>query len=90
MQQTSLALHDGHTWMTYPAVSNTAPLPGVPIFVTTSNNYDTHFGACVTTLPDSTVFVYDIVDSHPLGLELGDKILGYDNILWKDLCPHRT
>jgi peptidase S41-like protein/thrombospondin type 3 repeat protein len=86
MEYTTLLLHDPHSWMTYPAVSSSAPLPGVPIFVTTSNNYDTHFGACVTTLPDSTVFVYDVIDSHPLGLEIGDIILGYNNVLWKDLC----
>ena len=44
-----------------------------------------HFGASLAPLPDSTVFVYDVVANHPLGLEPGDIILGYDNIPWKQL-----
>jgi len=44
-----------------------------------------HFGGGLAPLSDSSLFVYDVVENHPLGLERGDVILGYDNIPWKIL-----
>jgi hypothetical protein len=43
-----------------------------------------HFGAGLTPLEDSTLLVYDVVPNHPLGLVPGDRVLGYDGMLWKD------
>jgi hypothetical protein len=44
-----------------------------------------HFGANLAPMPDSSLFVYRVVPNHPLGLETGDIILGYDKTPWKDL-----
>lgn len=48
-------------------------------------NDNNHFGATLTPLIDSTLLVCKVVDSHPLGLELGDRILGYEGRPWKTL-----
>jgi len=45
------------------------------------------FGAVLTPLEDSTLVVYRRLPNHPLELEQGDVILGYDGVLWKDLYP---
>jgi C-terminal processing protease CtpA/Prc len=31
--------------------------------------------------------VYSVVPDHPLGLEVGDIVLGYDGVAWKDIYP---
>lgn len=46
---------------------------------------NSRFGAGLTPLSDSTLLVYQVVDNHPLGLERGDKIIGYDGVPWKIL-----
>ncbi|MFC2088186.1 S41 family peptidase [Calditrichota bacterium] len=89
------SLTDLHSACTDVVVSNDKLKPGVPVFVPTgmSSTYRSiysrrglsHFGASLAPLPDSTVFVYDVIPNHPLGLEPGDIILGYDNIPWKQL-----
>ncbi len=45
----------------------------------------TCFGAGLTPLPDSTALVYNVMPNHPLGLQPGDIILGYDGIPWLKL-----
>ena len=69
--------------------------PGTPIFVVDGcqstfdreifNKEYCHFGASLSPLPDSSLLVYDVVPDHPLGLERGDIVLGYDGIPWKTL-----
>ncbi|HCA41720.1 MAG TPA: hypothetical protein DEP28_00545 [Bacteroidetes bacterium] len=44
------------------------------------------FGAGITPLPDSSLLVYKVVPNHPLGLQPGDIILGYDGIKWNTLA----
>ncbi len=44
-----------------------------------------HFGATLSPQPDSTLLVINAVADHPLGLQRGDIILGYDGVLWKNL-----
>ena len=44
-----------------------------------------HFGAVTTILPDSTTLVLRVTPNHPLNLEPGDIILGYEGIPWKVL-----
>jgi hypothetical protein len=44
-----------------------------------------HFGAVLTVLPDSSLLVLRAVTGHPLGLQPGDIILGYQGVPWKTL-----
>lgn len=90
MQHAALALHESHTyaydidiWSGY-----SSPLvPGTPLMFSGDWGSSSHFGAGLTPMPDSTLLVYQVGLSHPLGLEPGDIVLGYDGILWKDLYP---
>lgn len=59
--------------------------PKVPLFVSNELFFTSSFGAGLTTLPDSTALVYSVMPNHPLGLEPGDIILGYNGIPWKNL-----
>ena len=73
-----------------PNAVQTLPAAGVPLFVPwhihsffrliNMRDHNHHFGASLAPLPDSSVFVYDAVSNHPLGLEPGDVIVGYDGI----------
>ena len=95
MSRMSFALLDNHCYMTDLPISTDSIKYGTPIFVTKGNqsminkewfNEDyCHFGASLSPLPDSTLLIYDVVPNHPLGLERGDVILGYDGIPWKNL-----
>ncbi len=83
-------LHDGHGWA-WDAVMDSTPLnPGTPILVDNMADGDqggavSHFGACLTALPDSSLLVYMVTPNHPLGLEPGDIVLGYEGVPWKEL-----
>ena len=86
MQYLCSKLRDGHTWCDDLGVYNTPLNPGVPFFmfgglIINAN----HFGAATTVLPDSSVMILRVVNNHPLNLEPGDIILGYEGIPWKDL-----
>lgn len=95
MSHLASSLTDMHTNITDWPVSTDSLKPGVPLFVpwhihsfikrfnTRDNRH--HFGASLAPLPDSSAFVYDVIPNHPLGLEPGDVILGYDGIPWKYL-----
>jgi len=78
-------LKDAHTR----AFDNTVVLsplnPGTPILLISSYITVEHFGAVTTVLPDSTSLVLRVVENHPLNLEPGDIILGYEGVLWKIL-----
>ncbi|MFC2088817.1 S41 family peptidase, partial [Calditrichota bacterium] len=88
-------LMDWHTSINDMPISGDTLRPGIPLFTTVGvismytkmyfQQENCHFGASLAPLPDSTVFVYDVIQNHPLGLEPGDIILGYDNIPWKQL-----
>jgi hypothetical protein len=86
MNHLSLALHEIHTSIIDDPVMYTPPAPGVPLFYIGSNLANTsRFGATLTPLPDSTALVIKSTINHPIGLEPGDIVLGYDGILWKNL-----
>ncbi|UCH63699.1 MAG: hypothetical protein JSU77_04430 [Fidelibacterota bacterium] len=88
MSHLMLALREAHTVILDLDVYNDNLEPGVPLLVCHSAYYyadNGHFGAGLTPLPDSSLLVYKVVENHPLGLELGDIVLGYDGIPWKDL-----
>ena len=83
-------LTDSHIWAMDTIMYATQLNPGTPILVGVA--YDlhdwgavSHFGAGLTTLPDSSLLVYMVVPNHPLGLEPGDIVLGYEGVPWHDL-----
>jgi hypothetical protein len=81
----SLALRDGHT-VPLDLVVNAYTLPdrGIPLMAVGTWMLDTS-GACSTAQADGSALVYDVAPGHPLGLERGDRILGYDGIPWRTL-----
>jgi hypothetical protein len=86
MHQLCLATKEAHTYADDSFVMNGYALaPGLPLLVVGGWGNNTHFGAGLTPLPDSSLLVYDAVENHVLGLQPGDIVLGYDGILWKDL-----
>ncbi|MCP4634611.1 MAG: hypothetical protein GY855_16910 [candidate division Zixibacteria bacterium] len=83
----SLFLRDGHTMAKDLDVIRTSLDLGVPLlYVGGWGNVD-HFGAGIAVTLDKTLVVTKIADNHPLGLESGDLILGYDGIPWLELYP---
>jgi len=86
MNQLALSLKEAHTFIDDKVVNwNTVAGPGVPLLIVGGWGNNGHFGAGLTPLPDSSLLIYKAVSSHPLGLEPGDIILGYDGIPWKYL-----
>lgn len=57
--------------------------PGIPLLNLFSTFFRTNFGAGVTALADGSALVYSVMPNHPLNLQAGDLILGYDGIPWK-------
>ncbi|MBN2464016.1 hypothetical protein JXD38_00115 [candidate division WOR-3 bacterium] len=81
----SMALQETHTTAFDLLVSEqTALVPGTPVLVIGGWRYDDHFGAGLTPLTDSSLLVYDVADGHPLGLQRGDIVLGYDRRPWTE------
>jgi hypothetical protein len=78
-------LKDLHTIALDTTVVLSALNPGVPVLLLGSYFNVEHFGAVTTVLPDSTNLVLRVVPNHPLNLEPGDIILGYEGIPWKNL-----
>ena len=85
MNQLSLALRESHTFITDLDVSLTNPEPGIPIMYYGGWGDVGHFGAGLTPLGDKSLLVYQARSNHPLGLEPGDTVLGYDGRPWADL-----
>ena len=69
----------------YPNYPSFQYRPGLPIININILFFRTNFGAGLTPLPDSTAMVYSVMPNHPLGLQPGDVILGYDGIPWRKL-----
>ena len=78
-------MNDGHTYAYDDVVVNSQLNPGVPLLCISGFLNAAHIGAVTTCLPDSSVLVLRVVDNHPLDLEPGDIILGYNGVHWKDL-----
>ena len=88
MNYVVMTLNDAHAWIYDSGVYTVPLMPGVPLLVYRHNgdwSENTHFGAGLTPLPDSSLLVYSVVENHPLGLSPGDIIIGYDGIPWKKL-----
>lgn len=86
MNHLALALRESHTRATDILVNvQSFARPGVPLMYVGGWGFDINFGACLTLLPDDSLLVYRTVPNHPLGLEPGDRILGYDGRRWREL-----
>jgi hypothetical protein len=57
---------------------------GIPL-LNLSDRFETGLGARLTSLPDSSLLVLQALPNHPLGLQAGDIVLGYDRVPWKQL-----
>jgi hypothetical protein len=86
MNYLAMALLESHTNAEDIVVcTNTNPDPGVPLLVIGYWGSEPHFGAGLTPLEDNTLLVYKSTPNHPLGLEPGDLVLGYDGVSWSEL-----
>ena len=82
----ALGLRESHTFALDSVVNVvTEPAPGVPLLYGPVRGDNGHFGACLTPLADGSLLVYAVADGHPLGLEPGDLVLGYDGRPWDEL-----
>jgi len=87
MTHMTYQLEELHTYLFDRTVRNSPMRKGVPMMVIGQYGNNNRFGALLTPLPDSTLLVYEVLPNHRLGLQRGDKVLGYDGVLWKDLYP---
>ncbi len=72
-------INDGHSGFHDAAVNYPSSIyRGLPLFRDESGK----FGACITTFNDTEAMVYSVHAGHPLGLERGDIILGYNSEPW--------
>lgn len=86
MNHLAYALKDAHTLIEDMPVNVFTNLqPGIPLFVIGACVDISRFGAGLTPLPDSTLLVYKTLPNHTLGLQVGDIVLGYDGVPWKQL-----
>ena len=85
MAQFAMSLRDGHTWAWDRGVTFSSLYPGLPVLILYPFAQADHFGAVLTALPDSTALVLRTVPNHPLGLQPGDIVLGYEGVPWKRL-----
>ena len=87
MSHLAWSLKDGHSASWNFNITNGPLNPGTPLFLITSwAMWDvSHFGACLTASSDGEIFVFKTIDNHPLGLEPGDVILGYEGVKWMDI-----
>jgi len=85
MNRLALALRDSHTLADDLLVNIfTIPGPGVPLVGVGGWEFDP-CGACLTAQDDGSALVYSVAPQHPLGLQRGDRILGYEGRLWRGL-----
>ncbi|MCP4634235.1 MAG: hypothetical protein GY855_15020 [candidate division Zixibacteria bacterium] len=76
-------LNEIHTWVRDIPVLWSAIVPGTPLLVNSCFGADFQFGAGITQIDGNSV-VYETYPNQPLGLELGDIILGYDGVPWEE------
>jgi hypothetical protein len=90
MSRFAFSLRDLHTYAWDGMVVSTPLNSGVPIFCIGGQSMDdsifvSHFGGVLTALPDNNILVLRVVEHHPLNLQPGDIILGYEGVRWKDI-----
>jgi hypothetical protein len=87
MSHLAWTLKDGHSASWNVAISHLPLNPGTPLFlipcwVITDVS---HFGARLTANNEGKIFVLRAIENHPLGLEPGDEIIGYEGVKWTDI-----
>ncbi|MFL6024435.1 MAG: S41 family peptidase [Marmoricola sp.] len=83
MNYAALELRDSHVNpLDLPVAYGTPLIPGMPI-VGIGQWYANNSGTCGTAQPDGSTLIYRAAPHHPLGLQAGDRILGYDGQPWK-------
>jgi hypothetical protein len=82
------ALNEWHAYAGDDTVWATPMSPGVPVVYYSMDAR--HFGAALTPMPDTSLLVYKVVSNHPLGLQRGDRILGYEGVPWPQLFDELT
>lgn len=88
MNHMALTLREPHTYVVDSLVNiQTAVKQGTPLLYGWVRGDNGHFGACLTPLPDRSLMVYNTVEDHPLGLEIGDRVLGYEGVSWSEAYP---
>ena len=87
MNHFTYQLNELHTYIFDVPVWATTKNKGIPLLTVGQWGLNRHFGALLTPLEDSTLVVYKAVANHPIGLEPGDVVLGYDGMAWKDIYP---
>jgi hypothetical protein len=86
MTRFSMEFHDLHTYAYDDSVVFSPLNPGIPVLILGSYSLTVeHFGAVITALPDSSLLILRTLSGHPLNLEPGDILLGYEGIPWKIL-----
>jgi hypothetical protein len=85
MNHLSLRMKDLHTVLFHRRVNRTSVAPGVPLMIVRGWLQNSHFGASLTPLRNGALVVLRACPEHPLGLERGDVIRGYDGIKWRKL-----
>ncbi len=84
MDHMTLSLQESHTGLSYaPVHLQTAIVPGVPFHFVGGWGYNNHFGAGLTPQDDGSLLVYKVIPNHPLGLKVGDIVLGYEGEDWE-------
>jgi hypothetical protein len=84
MSHFAYSLRDCNTYTMDSVVVFSALNLGTPVLVVSC--YDcSHFEAAMTTLPDSSLVVLRTLKDHPLGIEPGDIVSGYEGLPWKVL-----
>jgi hypothetical protein len=79
-------LKDLHTHAADDSITSSPLNPGTPLLLISGFfGSVAHFGAVLTVLPDSNLLVLRTADAHPLDLQPGDIVLGYEGIRWKYL-----
>ncbi|MFC0625999.1 S41 family peptidase [Kribbella deserti] len=87
MNHLSMALRESHTVALDREVNqNTLPAPGVPLLWHGPWLTNT-FGACTTAQADGSALIIKVSPSHPLGLDPGDRVLGFEGRPWTELYP---
>lgn len=85
MSRFAYNLHDMHNYAIDSVIYTTPLSQGTPVLIIGSIFGAEHFGAVVTATEDDEIIVLRTIESHPLALQQGDIILGYENIPWETL-----
>jgi len=85
MNHLSRSMMDLHTVLFNRQVNRTQISPGTPLMIVRGWLQNSYFGASLTPLRNRSLVVLRACPDHPLGLERGDVVLGYDGRKWRRL-----